>query len=182
MRQPVPHGFKGLDLFEMLFSPATSLGSNRASSLPSSAAPSASLTTIPVDRAIWLIRVLGANEISAHRARALGQIPASGTGAAAAVASPAGVATPSSNNTGTGNAAPMLVIGSNDWYTGEFTGLFCSWLRVQLNQMILPSAKGKMGSAAPGPKTNLGVLADEKSRAKWSAKWEYRYGLGRYHC
>ena len=163
MRNPVPHGFKGFELFDTMFSPTTLGGHSRtpsgASRIPTE--------PIPVDRAVWFIRVIGANEISAHRSRAQ---PVS-----LPVAAPSPVAaTPSSTNTTPAN--PVLPPSSNDWYTQEFTIMFTSWLRVQLTHLSLPSG-GKAGAGQagiPAPKPVAGVLGDEKSRIRWVAKWHYR--------
>lgn len=160
MRNPVPHGFKGSDLFEQMFSPQlSSLPHNRLQA--NNAQPP---TPIPIDRAIWFIRVLGANEISAHRARAH-------TSTIPVAASPI-PATPSSTNT----AAPTnaVVLSSSEWYTQDFTTMFTSWLRIQINQLVLP-AKGQPKSGLPAPKAPAGVLGDEKARARWLVKWNYRY-------
>ena len=114
---------------------------------------------IPLERAVWFIRVLGANEISAHRGRA--------QPTAAVTAAPSPVpATPSSTNTTA--AAPPIPLSSNAWYTQEFTNTFTSWMRLQLVQLALPS-KGKPGA----PKPAIGILGDEKARARWIAKWDY---------
>nr|XP_019008399.1 uncharacterized protein I206_06958 [Kwoniella pini CBS 10737]OCF47180.1 hypothetical protein I206_06958 [Kwoniella pini CBS 10737] len=47
MRNPVPHGFKGIELLDSI-----------THSEP-----------IPLERALWFIRVIGSNEVSAHRSR-----------------------------------------------------------------------------------------------------------------
>lgn len=160
MRNPVPHGFKGVDLLETMFSPPQPVA---RVGLGSSSEPKPQPDPIPVDRALWFIRVLGANEISAHRGRAQPitvQAP-----------SPA-AATPSSTATSTPNLIPM---NSNDWYTVEFTNAFTAWLRMQLAQLVLPT-KAKAGDA-PAPKAPIGVLGDEKSRARWLVKWQYSDSL-----
>lgn len=159
MKNPVPHGFKGVDLLETMFSPPQP--TVRAAPSASSE-PRQQPSPIPVDRALWFIRVLGANEISAHRGRAQPitvQAP-----------SPAG-ATPSSTATSAPNLIPM---NSNDWYTTEFTNSFTAWLRMQLVQLVLPT---KVKPGAPVPKAPTGVLGDEKSRARWLAKWQYSDAL-----
>lgn len=166
MRNPVPHGFKGTELFESMFSPQLSSAQpnahNRTASTSGPAQPPA---PVPIDRALWFIRVLGANEISAHRARA------QPSGHVTAAPSPI-PATPSSTNTAP--IAATIQLSSNDWYTQEFTGIFCSWLRVQLGQLALPS-KAPAKTGMPAPKAPAGVLGDEKARTRWSAKWDYRY-------
>jgi mediator of RNA polymerase II transcription subunit 12 len=163
MRNPVPHGFKGVELFDSMFAPQLTPASNHHRSV-SGTGPPQPPSPIPIDRAIWFIRVLGANEISAHRGRA--QPPA------VPVAAPSPIpATPSSTNT-----APLtatLTLSSNDWYTQEFTNMFTSWIRVQLGQLVLP-VKIAAKSGVPPPKGPVGVLGDEKARAKWLAKWGYR--------
>lgn len=64
---------------------------------------------------------------------------------------------------------------SNEWYTGEFTSIYTTWLRTQLQQLVLPIgntvAAAKLMSAS---KIGGGVLGDEKSRTRWLQKWEYR--------
>ena len=157
MRNPVPHGFKGTDLFESLFSPQ--LSSTQPRSLNNAPPP----TSIPIDRAIWFIRVLGANEITAHRARAH-------TISAPVAVSPV-PATPSSTNTAP--ATNAVVLSSSDWYTQDFTLMFTSWLRIQINQLALP-AKPPVKTGLPAPKT-AGILGDDKARTRWLAKWDYRY-------
>ena len=157
MRNPVPHGFKGAELLDSMFSPITST----ARPIPGQVRPPAD--PIPIDRAIWFIRVLGANEISAHRTRIQ---PTQGVSASPLPA------TPSSNNTTA--VAPPVSVSSNAWYTQEFTNIFTSWMRVQLVQMALPVVN--KGPAKPGalpPKAQVGILGDEKARARWLAKWDY---------
>lgn len=151
MRNPVPHGFKGIELLDTMFSPTG----------PANRAPMAKLPPdpIPIDRALWFIRVLGANEITAHRGRAAPIVPSAPSPAAA---------TPSSTNTAP--ATPALPVSSNDWYSQEFTNVFTAWMRIQLGQLVLP-AKTKAVIPAKGP---VGVLGDEKARTRWLAKWEYR--------
>jgi mediator of RNA polymerase II transcription subunit 12 len=162
MRNPVPHGFKGLELFDAMFSPTPGAGHIRTSSM-SGPVPT---EPIPIDRAIWFIRVLGANEITAHRGRA--------QPTAAPVSAPSPVApTPSSTNTVSAN--PVLPLSSNDWYTQEFTVMFTSWLRIQLGQLSLPIGRGLPKVGLPPPKPVQGVLGDEKNRFRWLAKWDYRF-------
>ncbi len=158
MRNPVPHGFKGLELFDTMFSPISVAGHNRTPS----GGTRVQVDPIPIDRAIWFIRVLGSNEITAHRSRAQPTAPVSAPSPAAA--------TPSSTNTVTAN--PVLPMSSNDWYTQEFTSMFTSWLRVQLGQLSLPVKAGKAGILPS--KAVPGILGDDKARARWLAKWDYR--------
>ncbi|ODO08687.1 hypothetical protein L198_00420 [Cryptococcus wingfieldii CBS 7118] len=157
----VPHGFKGIELLDAMYSPSTSGGHNR----PSAGASQTLSEPIPVERAVWFIRVLGANEITAHRARTHQTAAASVT-----VFSPV-AATPSSTNTI--NTPPSLPQGSNDWYTQEFTNIIITWLRGQLAQLALPNT----GKAPAKPNTNVksggGVLQDAKTRARWVSKWDY---------
>jgi len=160
MRNPVPHGFKGVELLETMFCPQQTAGRLGAPAAANRPPPE----PIPIDRALWFIRVLGANEISAHRGRAQ---PAVSNQAPSPVA-----ATPSSTATTAPAAAPL---NSNDWYTAEFTHAFTLWLRAQLVQLVLPT-KPKAGAPAPA-KTPTGVLGDEKSRARWLAKWQYSNAL-----
>lgn len=156
MKNPVPHGFKGIELLDAMYSPVT-VPPNR----PPAAAATATnvrppVDPIPLERAVWFIRVLGANEISAHRSRVQ---------PAAAAPSPI-PATPSSNNTTA--SVPPVPLSSNSWYTQEFTNTFTSWMRIQLVQLALP------GKSKPGaPKPAVGILGDEKARARWIAKWDY---------
>jgi mediator of RNA polymerase II transcription subunit 12 len=157
MRNPVPHGFKGVELLDTMFAPPQPAARVGA---PAASAPRS--TPIPIDRALWFIRVLGANEISAHRGRA--QPAASSVQARSPVA-----ATPSSTATFVPSVAPL---NSNDWYTAEFTQSFIAWLRVQLGQLVLPT-KPKAGA----PKAPAGVLGDDKSRARWLVKWQYSNAL-----
>ena len=175
MRNPVPHGFKGVELFESMFSPPLPVrpGHIRAVSGGVGGTPVAGMSTlappppppsIPIDRALWFIRVLGANEISAHRGRA--------QPIATPVAAPSPIpATPSSTNTAP--IAAVAQVSSNDWYTQEFTNMLCSWLRIQLNQLTLP-VKGVAKAGVPVPKAPAGVLGDEKARTRWLSKWDYR--------
>lgn len=161
MRNPVPHGFKGVELLDAMFSPITN-PPNRPVGAAQTPRPPAD--PIPIDRAVWFIRVLGANEISAHRTRLQ---PSSQVAAAAPSPVPA---TPSSNNTTT--TAPPAPISSNAWYTQEFTNIFTSWMRLQLMQLALPTVnKGPAKQGAPKPA--VGILGDEKARARWLAKWDY---------
>lgn len=161
MRNPVPHGFKGFELFDTMFSPKSGVGHNRTPS-GTSQTP---IEPIPIDRAVWFIRVLGANEITAHRSRA--------QPTAAPVSAPSPVAaTPSSTNTVSTN--PVLPLSSNDWYTQKFTVMYTSWLRVQLGQLALPVSAGSMRAGIPPPKVVHGVLGDGRSQARWLAKWDYR--------
>lgn len=165
MRNPVPHGFKGVELFDSMFAPQLNPAQNQNRSI-SGAGPTQPPQPIPLDRAVWFIRVLGANEISAHRGRVQ---PV----ATPVVAAPSPVpATPSSTNTA--GPAPTVTLSSNEWYTQEFTNMFTSWLRIQLGQLTLPT-KATVKSGIPAPKAPPGVLGDEKARARWSAKWNYRY-------
>ncbi|TXT13184.1 hypothetical protein VHUM_01585 [Vanrija humicola] len=173
MRNPVPHGFKGVDLLDTMFSPPQP----RVTGIAAAAKPQAPAEPIPLDRALWFIRVLGANEISAHRGRAQPTV--------AAVQAPSPVAaTPSSTATAPQAAAPPQ--NSNDWYTSEFTNAFTAWLRIQLGHLVLPAKGGKPAAtsaantpaAPPGPpKAPTGVLGDDKSRARWLAKWQYSNAL-----
>ena len=155
MKNPVPHGFKGIELLDAMYSPVTT-PPNRPATTPTTGVPRPPADPIPLDRAVWFIRVLGANEISAHRTRAQ---------PAAAAPSPI-PATPSSTNTAA--PAPPVPLSSNAWYTQEFTNTFTSWMRIQLVQLALP------GKSKPGaPKPAVGILGDEKARARWIAKWDY---------
>jgi mediator of RNA polymerase II transcription subunit 12 len=161
MRNPVPHGFKGVELLDTMFAPPQHAG---RAGVPA-ATPRPPPEPIPIDRALWFIRVLGANEISAHRGRA--------QPAVSSVQAPSPVAaTPSSTATTAPATAPL---NSNDWYSAEFTHAFTAWLRIQLGQLVLPT-KPKAGATAP-PKAPTGVLGDEKSRARWLAKWQYSNAL-----
>ena len=182
MRNPVPHGFKGVDLFESMFNPplqarATAAATSGPSGLPSTPTTPPAIEPIPLDRALWFIRVLGANEISAHRGRA--------QAINAAVPAPSPIpATPSSTNTtGTTSSQPLS---SSEWYTQEFTTIFTSWLRNQLAQLTLPTKPMTGGAVAPPPKGATSVLGDEKARTKWIAKWTYRWvicgGDRRWEC
>ena len=158
MRMPVPYGFKGVELLDAMFNPIIT---------PSSGPPKPRPTPdpIPVDRAVWFIRILGANEIVAHRGRA--------QPAVASVAAPSPVpATPSSS--ATLSTAPSLPLSSNDWYTQEFTNTLTSWLRVQLGQLVAPKAAAEGASPA---KPMAGVFTDDKLRARWTTKWEYGLAL-----
>ncbi|EIW71199.1 hypothetical protein TREMEDRAFT_28055 [Tremella mesenterica DSM 1558] len=156
MRSPVPHGFKGVEMFDLMFSPIIGTVASTAKTRPTT-------DPIPVERAAWFIRVLGANEISAHRSRAQpAVVPVQS-------ASPA-AATPSS--TTTVNVTPSLPLSSNDWYTQEFTNNITSWLRIQLSQLVIPNTTSSnivlTGKSAPG------VLGDEAAKNRWLIKWEYR--------
>ncbi|KAK4684962.1 hypothetical protein P7C73_g5195, partial [Tremellales sp. Uapishka_1] len=167
MRNPVPHGFKGLELLDTMFAPpSASLGAGH--NRTPSGGPKPAPEPIPVERAVWFIRVLGVNEITAHRGRAQpAPTPVQAPSPAAA--------TPSSTATVTNTAAPALL--SNDWYTLDFTMTFTSWLQIQLGQLVLPTqAKGVAKPTVPGPKV-VGALGDEKTRARWSAKWSYSMTL-----
>ncbi|WVQ98147.1 hypothetical protein IAU59_005269 [Kwoniella sp. CBS 9459] len=173
MRTPVPHGFKGVELLDAMFSPSTGPGTGHNRN-PSGGVKISS-ESIPLDRALWFIRVLGANEISAHRGRTQPQ-PAA-TPVPVSAPSPAG-ATPSSTTTIA--AAPTLPVSSNDWYTQEFTNTFITWLRIQLGQLALPGInKAVVKTGAPPPKASNSVLNDEGARAKWLSKWEYSTRLMR---
>lgn len=157
MKNPVPHGFKGTELLDTMYSPMN-LPANRPST-PAAGIARPPADPIPLDRAVWFIRVLGTNEISAHRGRA--------QPTAAVTAAPSPIpATPSSTNTAA--AAPPVALSSNAWYTQEFTNTFTSWMRLQLVQLALPT-KAKPGA----PKPAVGILGDEKARARWIAKWDY---------
>jgi mediator of RNA polymerase II transcription subunit 12 len=162
MRNPVPHGFKGVELLETMFLPPQPGMRPGAASAAGKPPPE----PIPIDRALWFIRVLGANEISAHRGRAQ---PASSVQAPSPAA-----ATPSSTAT---SAPAPLPLNSNDWYTAEFTTAFTAWLRMQLAQLVLPTKPKPGAGTLPPPKTPTGVLGDEKSRARWLAKWQYTNSL-----
>ena len=167
MRNPVPHGFKGMELFDTMFAPSlgSPAGHNRSASGSGGSFSSATFPEpIPVERAVWFIRVLGANEISAHRGRAQ---PVTQPVAAPSPAA----ATPSSTNTTP--ATPAHTLTSNDWYTQDFTTLFTSWLRIQLSQLSLPTPRSTIKSGVPLPKVVAGVLGDDKARARWLAKWDY---------
>ncbi|WVO18867.1 uncharacterized protein IAS62_000139 [Cryptococcus decagattii] len=155
MRNQIPHGFKGVELLDVMFSPLTTVRQP-----PPNLAP---MDPIPIDRAIWLIRVIGSNDIAAHRARQ------HQTATSVPAPSPA-AATPSSTTTVT--ATPALPVSSNDWYSQEFTNTVISWLRIQLGQLALPSTV-KAAGKLPVTKAGSGILQDEKARAKWLAKWDY---------
>ena len=160
MRQPVPHGFKGVELLETLFSPSTSsaLGPQRSSTLGGVKLPS---EPIEIDRAVWFIRVLGANEIHAHRARS------QTTATVISAPSPA-AATPSS--TTTNQAQTTIPLTSNEWWTQELTNTFTGWMRTQLAHLSLPApTKG-----AQLPKGLGNPLADTDIRARWLKRWGYR--------
>jgi mediator of RNA polymerase II transcription subunit 12 len=176
MLTSVPHGFKGVELFETMFSPpqppsriaSGSSALNGSSGTGTGPGPPQQPAPIPIDRALWFIRVLGANEISMHRGRA------QTSAVSAPVAASPMPATPSS--TATAPAAQVQLVSSSDWYTGEFTIGFSGWLRNQLAQLNLPAVKGKVTPTTTGPpaKAPAGVLGDEKARARWLAKWDYR--------
>ena len=156
MRNQIPHGFKGVELLDVMVSPLTTVRQP-----PPNLAP---MDPIPIDRAIWLIRVIGSNDIAAHRARQ------HQTAASVPAPSPA-AATPSSTTTVT--ATPAMPVSSNDWYSQEFTNTVISWLRIQLGQLALPNTV-KVAGKLPATKAGSGILQDEKARAKWLAKWDYR--------
>lgn len=147
-----PRDFKGLELLDTMFArnPPSRPGV-AASNPPTPSEP------IPVERALWFIRVLGTHEIAAHRQRVQ----------AAPTAAPSPM--PNTPNSTIGvPSAPGATLSSNDWYTQEFTGLFTSWLRTQMGHLVLPGRGGQ------GTKAATGVLGDEKGRGKWLAKWSYR--------
>lgn len=162
MRNQIPHGFKGVELLDVMFSPLATVRQP-----PPNLAP---MDPIPIDRAIWLIRVIGSNDIAAHRARQ------HQTATSVPAPSPA-AATPSSTTTVT--ATPALPVSSNDWYSQEFTNTVISWLRIQLGQLALPNTV-KVAGKLPVAKAGSGILQDEKARAKWLAKWDYRSAQGSY--
>ncbi|WVF69703.1 hypothetical protein IAT40_004482 [Kwoniella sp. CBS 6097] len=173
MRTPVPHGFKGVELLDAMFSPSTGPGTghnrNPSGSVKISSEP------IPLDRALWFIRVLGANEISAHRGRTQPQAVA--TPVPVSAPSPA-VATPSSTTTIA--ATPTLPVSSNDWYTQEFTNTFITWLRIQLGQLALPNTHKAASKTGVAPsKAPASVLNDVAARGKWLSKWDYSTRLMR---
>jgi mediator of RNA polymerase II transcription subunit 12 len=69
----------------------------------------------------------------------------------------------------------VLPMSSNDWYSQEFTNMFTAWLRIQLGQLVLPStSKTPAKASVPSAKGPVGILGDEKGRARWLTKWEYR--------
>lgn len=167
MQDRIPHGFKGVEALDAVFSPPAA---RIAGQPPQASEP------FPLDRAVWFLRALGANEVVAHRSR---HFPAH---TSAPATSPAATAvTPGSTGPGTvppglGMTAPTTINqSSNEWYTGEFTSIYTTWLRTQLQQLVLPIgntvAAAKLMSAS---KIGGGVLGDEKSRTRWLQKWEYR--------
>nr|XP_018265377.1 uncharacterized protein I303_01743 [Kwoniella dejecticola CBS 10117]OBR87535.1 hypothetical protein I303_01743 [Kwoniella dejecticola CBS 10117] len=171
MRNPVPHGFKGMELLDSMFSPNTSPAGSAHNRTPSGN-PRLPSEPIPLDRALWFIRVLGSNEISAHRTRTQPTQHQNANTPIGAAPSPAAAATPSSTTTII--TAPSLPVSSNDWYTQEFTNTFISWLRIQLGQLSLPNInKATTKPGVPPPKAAAGVLGDEKLRARWLIKWDY---------
>nr|XP_019005040.1 uncharacterized protein I203_01884 [Kwoniella mangroviensis CBS 8507]OCF68501.1 hypothetical protein I203_01884 [Kwoniella mangroviensis CBS 8507] len=185
MRTPVPHGFKGIELLDSMFSPNIGPMGPGHSRTPSGSNNNAKILSdpIPLDRALWFIRVLGSNEISAHRSRTQPQ-PQHHQNTNATPNTPVGVSpaapTPSSSTTIT--TTPTLQVSSNDWYTQEFTNTFISWLRVQFGQLSLPNNNPKTNVAKPGvppPKSSAGVLGDEKLRSRWLSKWDYSAQLMR---
>ena len=168
MRNPIPHGFKGIELLDTMFAP--SFGPSHIRNVSGTATPSAYGSKafpepIPIERALWFIRVLGCNEISAHRGRAQPVITT------ASASSPAAVATPASSLSQ--NATPTVTISSSDWHTSEFTNVFTSWLRVQLAQLSLPTSKLAVKPGVPVPRPITSVLSDETLRTRWLAKWDY---------
>nr|XP_019047064.1 hypothetical protein I302_03671 [Kwoniella bestiolae CBS 10118]OCF25994.1 hypothetical protein I302_03671 [Kwoniella bestiolae CBS 10118] len=183
MRTPVPHGFKGIELLDSMFSPNIGPSASGHNRTPSGSSNNNKIPSnpIPLDRALWFIRVLGSNEISAHRSRTQPQHhqTASANPNTPVGVSPAAAATPSSTTTII--TAPTLQVSSNDWYTQEFTNTFISWLRVQLGQLALPNinAKSTVKPGVPPPKTLGGTLGDEKLRSRWLTKWEYSTQLMR---
>ncbi|WVO16601.1 hypothetical protein L204_104280 [Cryptococcus depauperatus] len=157
MRTPVPHGFKGVEILDAMFSPATSIR-QPASNMTLLADP------IPIDRAVWFIRVIGANEISVHRTRQ--------STITSSVTAPSPVAaTPSS--TTTVNAASPMPVSSNEWYSQEFTNTLIQWLRIQLGQLALPPEGQNTSASTTSKNLGSGILQDEKARAKWLIKWDY---------
>ncbi|ORX33960.1 hypothetical protein BD324DRAFT_186207 [Kockovaella imperatae] len=163
MRNPIPHGFKGLELLDTMFSPSFVPAHNRSISGPQA---SALPQSIAIDRAVWFIRVLGSNEISAHRGRAQ---PVS----APSAPSPAAAVTPSSSLSQ--NTSVALPLSSSDWHTQEFTTLYTNWLRIQLGQLSLPTVQTR---GVPAPRSGAtSVLGDEKARARWLVKWNYSLAL-----
>jgi mediator of RNA polymerase II transcription subunit 12 len=160
MVNSVPHGWKGVELLEAMYSSGTAVGTGQNRALPGAKIHS---EPIPIDRALWFVRVVGVAEIVSHRAR----VPAPGP---IQTPSPA-AATPSS--TTTVSALPALVVSSNDWWTQEFTVVFTTWLRNQLAQLVLPPAlKPLVKPGVPLPKA-VGILGDKAGRARWIAKWTY---------
>jgi mediator of RNA polymerase II transcription subunit 12 len=163
-RQSVPHGYKGIDLLETMWSPAPPVANNQPQAASSATAAAATPPgPVPVDRAAWFVRVLGANEVVVLRNR-----PANANALAASW-----------------TGKPLT---PSQLYTVEFTGVYTAFLRKQLMDLVLPqsslSAKAVAGSqgasgAALGKQStgggrNAGVLGDTAARARWVAKWDYR--------
>lgn len=168
----IPYGAKGVELLDNVFSPP---------SVPLTPAQRAAGQTIqpnepfPLDRAVWYLRALGANEVIAHRGR---QFPANATTSATSPAAPTG--TPGSTGPGTVPAGlgmsstTVNFQSSSEWYSIDFTVTYTLWLKDQLQKLVLPGGQSGTAKGLAGTKGSTGVLNDEKGRARWLQKWEYR--------
>lgn len=167
-RQSVPHGYKGVDLLETMWSPAPPPPTNQTTASSSSTPPATPPGPVQVDRAAWFIRVLGANEVVALRNR------------------PTNANALASSWTG----KPLT---PSQQYTNEFTSIFTAFLRKQLMELVLPQTAARastsnqgnnmlassvaVGKQSMGSGRNAGVLGDAAARNRWVAKWDYRCGF-----
>lgn len=140
LAKQIPHGFKGLELLEMLWT-----------------------NNVNVDRGIWFVKVIGANEMVSWAifARA-SRMPC--------LVRPHGCSnadTPPIQQPRQGKPPPPPMHYSLEWTTAS-----TSWLKKQLAEITLPSA--------PRPGFNVkqafrSILSDEQTRDRWVAKWTYSY-------
>jgi hypothetical protein len=63
---------------------------------------------------------------------------------------------------------------SSEWYSIDFTVTYTLWLKDQLQKLVLPGGQSGTAKGLAGTKGSTGVLNDEKGRARWLQKWEYR--------
>lgn len=132
LTKSIPHGYKGLDLLEMLWKNGVSL-----------------------ERGIWFAKVIGANEMVRRTC------PASFSG----MVKEADHRLCPLQQPPRGKPPPPP-----DQYCLDWTTALVSWLKKQLADIALPSAP-RAGFNIK--QTFKSILSDEKSRARWIAKWEY---------
>ncbi|KDN43408.1 hypothetical protein K437DRAFT_152125 [Tilletiaria anomala UBC 951] len=156
LAKTVPHGFKGEKMLDMLYNGSVG-SSTKLSSTPASAtsntgaSATASVTTnasgrqedqvslpksVPVDRALWFIQVVGATEMASH-SQSQAHYHAHGAGGGLSTPGGSGIAGPTGGLGATHGAARVDRAAQVQL---DFTNAVCSWLRRMLADLDVPAS------------------------------------------